>query len=193
MDRGTERIRLWDPALRVCHWALAAAVAAGWVLGKWGPGIMTWHFYVGYLVAGLLAFRLTWGLAGPRSARFGSFLRGPREVAAYAATLPRRQPSRWRGHNPLGGWASALLLALLAAQVGTGLVADADDYLNRGPFAGAVSRQTALAAAGWHVTLSRVVLAMVALHLAAIAFYAVWKRENLVRPMLDGWKIVRRD
>jgi cytochrome b len=188
-----ERVRLWDPALRVFHWALAAAVVTGWVLGRWGPGIMTWHFYAGYAVAGLLAFRLVWGLVGPRSARFASFLRGPRAVAAYAADLPRREPSRWLGHNPLGGWASALLLALLAAQVGTGLIADADDYLNRGPFAGDVARQTALAAAGWHVALSKAVLAMVALHLAAIAFYAVWKRENLVRPMLDGWKTVRRD
>lgn len=187
------RVRLWDPALRLFHWSLAASVIGGWLLGEFGPAIMTLHFYAGYAVAALLAFRLVWGLVGPRPARFAQFLRGPAAVAAYVRTLPERRPSLWAGHNPLGGWASAALLLLLAAQVATGLAADADDYLNAGPLASWVGAPLNLTAAAWHAVLSTLVLAAALLHVAAIAFYAVWKRENLVRPMIDGWKAVRDD
>jgi cytochrome b len=188
----TERVKLWDPVVRVLHWALAAAVATGWILGEFGPSIMTLHFWAGYAVLGLIALRLVWGVIGPRPARFATFLRGPGPVAAYARDVGERRPSYWRGHNPLGGWAVAALLIALAAQAGTGLFADADDYLNVGPLAGWIEPRARLTAAAWHALLSTIVLALVILHVAAIVFYAVWKRENLVRPMIDGWKRVRK-
>jgi cytochrome b len=191
-DAQTERLRIWDPGVRLFHWALAACVTAGWLLGEFGPAIMTWHFYVGYAVLALIACRLIWGLIGPREARFSAFLRGPGAVASYAATMGERRPSYWRGHNPLGGWAVAAMLLLLAVQAGTGLFADADDYLNVGPLAGWIEPRARLTAAAWHALLSKAVLGIVVLHVAAIAFYAIWKRENLVRPMIDGWKRVRK-
>jgi cytochrome b len=189
----TARVRLWDPGVRLFHWALTAAFATSWLLGEFGPAIMTWHFWSGYVIAGLLAFRLVWGLAGPRPARFASFLYGPRRVARYAAGVWRRQPSRWPGHNPLGGWAVAAMLVLLAAQVATGLVADPEDYINVGPLAGYVSIETSRTALAWHHRLSSILLGLVALHVAAIVFYRVWKREDLIGPMIHGRKRVRRD
>jgi cytochrome b len=184
------RVRVWDPALRIFHWALAAAFAASWILGEYGPDVMTLHFWSGYLVAGLLAFRLVWGVVGPAPARFATFVRRPAVVAAYLRTVMRRAPSGWPGHNPLGGWSVAALLAVLGAQVATGLVSDPDDFINVGPFAGDVPRWLSRAAVGWHEALSAAALALVALHVAAIAFYRVWKREDLVRPMIDGDKLV---
>jgi cytochrome b len=189
---ATERVRVWDPGVRLFHWALAACVTAGWLLGEFGPAIMTWHFYLGYAVLALLGFRLVWGFVGPPEARFTRFLRGPGTVARYLRTMGERRPSLWRGHNPLGGWSVAAILLLLAAQAGTGLFADADDYLNVGPLAGWIAPHARLTAAAWHSLLSNAVLGVVLVHLAAIAFYAVWKRENLVRPMIDGWKRVRK-
>ncbi len=186
-------IRLWDPALRAFHWALAFFVTASWILGEWGPSIMTLHFWSGYAILALLGFRLLWGLVGPRPARFASFLRKPRAVAAYAATLPRRRRSAWNGHNPMGGWWIAAILLLLALQAATGLVADPEDFINAGPLADEVSSATSRWATGWHHRLSTAILWLVVLHLAAVAFYRVWKREDLVRPMLHGRKRVRRD
>jgi len=193
-DAGqTREARVWDVGVRLFHWLLVAFVSASWLLGQFGPAIMTLHFQSGYVIIGLLAFRLIWGLAGPRPARFASFLAGPRAVWAYARTLPRRAPSFWPGHNPLGGWAVAAMLLLLAAQVATGLFADPEDFINQGPLAASVEPATRHWASAWHARLANALLALVILHVAAIAFYRFWKREDLVRPMLTGRKTVRRD
>ena len=185
-------IRLWDLGTRVFHWALTLFFAVSFLLGEFGPAIMTWHFWSGYAIAGLLAFRMLWGLVGPRPARFSDFLRPPSEAWAYVKHVWRREPSLWPGHNPLGGyWITAVLL-LLIAQISTGLIADPEDYINVGPFADMVSDSMSRWALAQHHRLSSVLLAMVVLHIAAIVFYAVWKRENLVRPMIHGRKRVRQ-
>ncbi|MBT2129525.1 cytochrome b/b6 domain-containing protein [Aliiroseovarius lamellibrachiae] len=191
LPEGVSRVRIWDPALRVFHWALAAAVIVTWGLGKFGPAIMTLHMYLGYAVIGLLAFRLIWGGVGPNPARFSHFLFGPKKTLAYAATLPKRRPSYWPGHNPIGALSVFGLLAILGAQVATGLISDPDDFLNVGPLAKYVSFETARLANGWHHRLSLVVLLLVGLHIAAILYYRFWKREDLVTPMITGQKAVR--
>lgn len=187
----TEVVRLWDPALRVFHWLLAALVCVSLLTGLFGPAIMTVHFWSGYGIALLLVFRVLWGFFGPEAARFRSFLRGPVSVLRYAATLARREPSHWPGHNPLGGWAVVALLALLAGKVATGLISDPDDFVNVGPLAGMVGSDTAYRATGWHASLTNLLIGLVGLHVAAVAFYARWKREDLVTPMLWGRKRVR--
>jgi len=188
---GSREVRLWDRGTRAFHWALVVAVGTAWGLGEFGPAIMTWHFWAGYAVCGLLAFRLIWGLVGPRPARFASFLRGPRAVAADAARLPERRPSRWPGHSPLGGWSVVALLSVLAAQVATGLLSDPEDYINVGPLADQVSIETARTANAWHHRLSTALLWLVILHVAVVLFYLLWKRENLVAPMIHGRKRIR--
>lgn len=183
----TERnTQIWDPALRAFHWALALAVGAGWLLGEFGPLDMTWHFWAGYAVAGLIGFRLVWGVIGPRTARFASFLRGPGAVAAYVRSLPLRKASHEPGHNPLGGWSIMAMLAVLAAQVGTGLILDPEDFINAGPLAEQVSAEWNRWALGMHHTLGVVLLGLVVLHVAAILFYRFWKNEDLVTPMITG-------
>ncbi|MGP3697564.1 cytochrome b/b6 domain-containing protein [Rhodobacter sp. NSM] len=187
-----ETVRIWDPLLRIFHWALAAAVVLAWGLGKFGPDIMTLHFFAGYAVLGLLAFRLLWALVGPRPARFTSFVYRPTEIAAYVAEAWRPKPSYWRGHNPLGGLFIVAFLVVLVLQVLTGLVADPDDFVNVGPLASSVPSWVAGKAPGWHEFLGDLTLGLVALHLSAIAFYRIWKHEDLIRPMLTGLKTVRR-
>ncbi|RDD68526.1 cytochrome b/b6 domain-containing protein [Paracoccus versutus] len=189
---ATHVVRLWDLPLRIFHWALAVCVAGAWGLGKFGPDVMTLHFLFGYAVIGLLAFRLLWGFVGPRPARFRSCLHGPGAVLAYLRQLPARQPSFWPGHNPLGGLFVILLLAVLAVQVAAGLVANPQDYVNTGPLAGAVSARISRLGLALHDLLGKLVLPMVLLHVAAVLFYRLWKRENLIRPMITGWKRIRR-
>lgn len=193
LPEGVERARIWDPALRLFHWALAICVVTAWGLGQFGPSIMTLHFYAGYAVIALLLFRLIWGLVGPATARFAHFLYGPKTTLGYLRHAGQRAPSYWPGHNPVGALSVFALLTVLIAQVGTGLFSDPDDYVNIGPLADMVSSQTAQEANRWHYRISRLVLVLVGLHLGAIAFYRLWKREDLVRPMITGWKLVRRD
>lgn len=187
-----ETVRLWDPLLRVFHWALTLCVVGSWITGKFGPDIMTLHFYLGYAVLGLLAFRVVWGFVGPEHARFASFAYGPGAVARYVRGMFARAPSYWRGHNPLGAVFVFVLLGVLAVQATMGLFADPEDYLNVGPLAGLVGIDTARTALGWHHTLAPVILLLVGLHVAAIVFYKRWKHEDLIRPMVTGEKTVRR-
>ncbi|WP_374303018.1 cytochrome b/b6 domain-containing protein [Paracoccus sp. (in: a-proteobacteria)] len=192
MGPGTRRERIWDPALRAFHWALAALVVTNWLLGKFGPSDMTLHFWLGYAIIALLLFRLVWGLVGPAPARFARFLQGPRAVLAYAREMIRPQPSNWPGHSPVGALAVVAMLAVLVLQVTTGLFADPDDYVNVGPLASQVSSATSRDALRWHNRGADLILILVILHWAAILFYRLWKREDLVRPMITGWKWVRR-
>ncbi len=188
-----EKVRIWDPLIRVFHWSLVVFFAASWILGEFGPAIMTLHFYSGFVICGLLAFRLIWGLVGPRPARFASFLAGPVAVARYAiAHVGNREPSLWPGHNPLGGWSVIVMLVLLVVQVVTGLIADPEDYINVGPLAYLVTIEVSRTATAVHATNAYLLLAMVVLHVTVIIYYRVWKREDLIGPMIHGWKRIRR-
>ena len=187
------RVRIWDPALRIYHWALAVRVILNWCLGKFDPANMWLHFWCGYAIGALLVFRLVWGLVGPPSARFSGFIAGPRRILGYGRGIFRREPSYWPGHNPLGALSVVAMLALLAMQVGAGLISDPDDFVNVGPLADRVSGATSSAAVGWHHVGADLILILVILHVGMIAYYRIWKREDLVRPMITGWKMVRRD
>ncbi|MBU3029605.1 cytochrome b/b6 domain-containing protein [Paracoccus marinaquae] len=186
------RVRVWDPALRVFHWLLAALVILNWLLGQFGPDIMTLHFLTGFAILALLVFRVIWGFVGPEPARFASFIRGPRAILDYLRHLGSRQPSNWPGHNPLGALSVVAMLLALFFQVGTGLISDPDDFINVGPLADQVARSTARKAVGWHSLGSNIILLLVLLHIGVILFYRYWKNEDLVRPMITGWKWVRQ-
>ncbi|KGJ11507.1 cytochrome B [Paracoccus versutus] len=193
MKGPVREVRLWDPLLRAFHWLLAFFVIAAWGLGQFGPARMTLHFWCGYVVAGLLVFRLVWGFVGPAPARFSHFVRGPEAVAGYMRGLMLREPSYWPGHNPMGALSVIAMLAVLAAQVSSGLISDPDDYINVGPLASYVSGATRSKAVGWHNLGANLILVLVLLHVAVILFYRYWKREDLVRPMITGRKQVRED
>ncbi|MFD1883221.1 cytochrome b/b6 domain-containing protein [Paracoccus pacificus] len=191
-DQGTQTVRVWDPLLRIFHWTLATLVIANWLLGQYGPNSMKLHFWLGYTILALLVFRVIWGFVGPPEARFAHFLRGPGAVGGYLRHFFRREPSYWSGHNPLGALSVIAMLAVLAFQVGTGLISDPEDYINVGPLADMVSRATSKKAVGLHHLGGTLVLILVLLHIGIILFYRIWKREDLIRPMITGWKQVRR-
>ncbi|MCI2394426.1 cytochrome b/b6 domain-containing protein [Aliiroseovarius sediminis] len=193
MQYSSQKKRIWDPLTRVFHWSLVVVVVTGWYLGRFGPTVMSLHYYMGYAVAGLLVVRLFWGIWGPKPVRFWSFIYGPRTTWNYIKNITKRTPSHWPGHNPVGALSVFAILAVLAAQIGTGLIADPDDFVNVGPLASWVEFDTARWAAGTHRLLSKILLALVVLHVGAILYYRFWKREDLVRPMITGWKEVRKD
>ncbi|WP_417808926.1 cytochrome b/b6 domain-containing protein [Thioclava sp.] len=189
----TRTVKVWDPVVRSFHWLLVLAFAGSWGLGEWGPNQMTWHFYFGYFIAGLVGVRLIWGFVGTRTARFSSFLFGPGKVVAYLRHLPSREPSNWIGHNPMGGWSVFIILGLLIAQIATGLMSDPKDYINVGPLAQYVPGSISDLSVKLHSIISKLLLIVVGVHISAILFYKRWKGENLVGPMITGKKVVEED
>ena len=185
---ATNPVRVWDLPTRAFHWLLAAAVVGLVISGKIGGGAMVWHFRLGLLVMGLLLFRLLWGLVGGHWSRFVRFAYGPGALLRYLRGQSRPDEHHEVGHSPLGALSVFALLALLAVQVGTGLVAD-DEISNVGPLNRYVSGATAASATAWHKDYGQAVLiVLVLLHVAAIVFYRVRKGRNLVGPMITGDK-----
>ena len=178
----TRKILIWDLPTRLFHWLLVLSIVALVVTGKAGGSWMEWHGRLGLLVLGLLVFRLLWGVMGSTYARFAGFFPTPAKVAAYLR-------GQWHapGHNPLGACSVLALLAVPLFQVLTGLVAN-DDIAFVGPLYDLVGRDLSNLATRWHLLAVNVLLALVALHVAAILFYAHIKKDNLVKPMVRGWK-----
>lgn len=179
-------VRVWDLPTRLFHWALAACVIGLVITANIGGNWMNWHFRLGYTVCSLLLFRLIWGFVGGHWSRFGSFLYGPTTVLAYLRGQAR--PDHRVGHNPLGMFSVFGLLLILGLQVGTGLISD-DEIAFAGPLVRLVSGETAGDATAYHTGLGKfIVIALVVLHLLAIVFYKLVKKDNLVRPMIIGDK-----
>lgn len=139
------------------------------------------HQWVGYTVIVLVLFRICWGVVGSRHSRFRDFLRGPRTVLTYIRGRMVPGP----GHNPLGGWSVMVLLALLLVQAGSGLF-NSDRILFNGPFYYAVSSDTRGFLGVVHEWAFDALVAMVVLHVLAIAWYQFRRREKLVQAMLKG-------
>ena len=178
--------RVWDLPTRVFHWSLALCVICLFITGKIGGDAMLWHSRLGYAVGTLLLFRVTWGLVGGHWSRFRSFIYSPRAVVAYLRGTAGKDASV--GHSPLGAGSVFALLGFLLAQVATGLFSD-DRADFTGPLNVLVSNQTAKVLTAYHKEFGEVILiGLVVLHLAAVAFYQLRKKQNLVGPMWHGDK-----
>jgi cytochrome b len=177
------KIRVWDLPTRLFHWALVVAVVGLIVTGNVGGSWMTWHMRLGYTVFALVLFRLFWGFWGGHWSRFAQFVPTPARLLAY---LQQGSPSRSVGHNPLGALSVVALLTALLAQVGTGLFSD-DEIAFAGPLTTLVSSETVSLASWYHADVGKLLLlGLVALHLLAIAYHKLFKKENLIAPMLTG-------
>ncbi len=181
-------VRVWDLPTRVFHWLLALCVVTSVVSAKIGGNALVWHFRSGYVVFTLLAFRALWGLAGGHWSRFGNFAYAPATLLRYLCGRSHANEHHEVGHNPLGALSVFGFLALLAAQVGTGLFAD-DEIASSGPLIKFVSGATSLTLTRWHKGFGQwLIFALVMLHVGAILYYELKKRRGLVRAMLTGDK-----
>lgn len=190
---GLTQVRVWDLPTRIFHWALAVCVIASIVTGLSGGNALVWHLRLGYVVFALLAFRLLWGVVGGHWSRFASFIYAPATVVRYLRGERRTGEHVDVGHTPLGAFSVFALLALLAAQVATGLFAD-DEIATTGPLNKFVSGATGLALTRWHRLSGQwLIVTLIVLHVAAIVFYLVRKKHDLVRPMILGDKVLAAD
>ena len=191
MAGGIRRTKLWDLPVRLVHWSFVALLPALWWTGE--EGEIDLHRTLGLIMLGLVVFRVLWGLYGSSTARFASFVKGPRAVLAYVRGLRGGEHRAVAGHNAAGGWSVVILLSLLAAQVSVGLFAQDVDGIASGPLNYMVSYETGDALRGVHGLLFNLILLFAIVHIAAIIFYTFVKKDPLVPPMVSGSRDLPED
>lgn len=175
VEAAARRTLVWDAPVRVFHWLLAGSFAVAWITSE-GERWQLVHVTAGYTMAGLVAFRILWGLAGTRHARFADFVRGPRAVLGYLQSLLRRRPEHHAGHNPAGGLAILALLALSLLTAGAG-------WATYKEIGGDLFEEV-------HEVLANTLMLLVVVHIVAVLVSSRLHHENLVAAMVHGRKPV---
>lgn len=166
-------ILVWDAPLRIFHWLMVLCFAGAYLTAE-SESLRLVHVTLGYTMAGLVGFRLVWGVVGPRHARFSNFVRGPAAVIGYLRALISGHPQRYVGHNPAGALAIIALLGITLLLVASG-------WANYNDIDGDWSEEL-------HEGVANAMLALVAIHVAAVLASSWLHRENLVGAMLHGRK-----
>jgi cytochrome b len=180
-------MKVWDLPVRLFHWSIVVLVLAAWLSQEFDR--MNLHMWIGYTILTLVLFRVVWGIIGSDTARFRRFLRSPVAAFRHLAHIRRREPDLEIGHNAAGGWMVLVMLALLGVQAGTGLFSN-DDANTEGPLMHLVGKGRSDWLSHIHSLNFTFIEIVIVLHVLAIVTYAVLKRQNLVRPMLTGTKIM---
>ena len=184
MAVGLRRTALWDLPVRLVHWSFVALIPALWWTAEYGK--IDLHKKFGLIMLGLVVFRILWGFIGSDSARFDNFFRSPAVVVTYLRGLRSGGYVPSTGHNPLGGWSVIAMLGLLVAQVAIGLFTQDVDGIESGPLNFLVSYDTAEALRELHGVGFNLILLFVTIHIAAIVYYTVVKKDRIVPPMITG-------
>ena len=177
-------VRVWDPLVRVFHWTLVLSFAIAWVSAD---EFDTLHFWAGYTIAALVAFRVVWGIIGTRHARFTDFIYRFSTIKSYLIDLAALRPKHYVGHNPAGGLMVVILLLSLGLLTFTGMASVAIDGI--GPLAGTwVESISGHWMEDLHEAVANLVLAFVLFHIAGVLVSSLVHGENLVRAMINGKK-----
>ena len=180
-------VKVWDPLVRIFHWSLVSAFFIAYFTED---DFMDLHVYAGYLIGGLIVFRLVWGFVGEGHARFTDFVQQPREVWAYVKSILTRHPRRYLGHNPAGGaMVIALLISLVMTTVSGLAIYGADE--SAGPLAASLAGTSDF----WtdvleemHEFFANATLALVFFHVMGVLMASFHHKENLVKSMVNGMK-----
>lgn len=189
-EAHTVKTRIWDLPTRLFHIALAICVLGLVITGDNGELAMAVHFYLGYTVLTLVFFRVIWGIVGGHWSRFSTFIYSPSSLLAYVRNFnhPDAKPSV--GHNPLGAISVFVFLVVLLLQGLSGLMSD-DDVSISGPWTALVPNAWVEFATEYHTEIGfPLILVLVGVHIAAVLYHLHAKKQNLIRPMIDGDKLV---
>jgi cytochrome b len=174
--------RVVDAPTRMFHWLFALCFLGAYVSAE-SEQWRALHVTLGYSLAGLLAFRLLYGLFGPRQAGLGMLLRKLSGAPAWLRTARQglQQKSRagvnWRqGQNLLMALAIVAMLVLVVPLTLSGYAT----YNDWGDFLGGDWVEEV------HGFFGEFFLAMVLGHLALILGLSLLRRKNQALPMLTG-------
>lgn len=184
---STQPIKVWDPLLRIFHWSLVSLFLFAFITED---DFLDLHVIAGYLIIGLIVFRLIWGVIGPRHARFSNFVKSPSQVKSYLKDVLLFRAKRYLGHNPAGGAMVIALLVSITMTVFFGMLTYGAMEFS-GPLAGMVSGVSDTLAEGFeevHEFFANFTLFLVGLHVIGVVVASLQHRENLVQSMIDGYK-----
>ncbi|UVJ46687.1 cytochrome b/b6 domain-containing protein [Pseudomonas sp. LS1212] len=167
-----EKVRLWDPVVRLCHWSLVIAFVGDYFLNEEGDG---WHRWLGYYAVLIVLVRLAWGFVGPQSARWSDFWPTPTRVKGHLSALFSGEDHHRMGHSPLGALVMILMLCLMLGLGISGFLMEEVDYF----WGEDLPRDI-------HEFMADSLLVLVCVHLAAALFESLRLRENLPLSMLSG-------
>lgn len=197
----TKKVKVWDGATRLFHWALVLFIGLSYLTGEFGgfdftmPGSgkmvpnLDIHMWSGLTILALVLFRVMWGFIGSDTARFSDFVSGPGAMIDYLKNLMKRSAKFVAGHNPVGGVVVIVMLVLLLIQAGTGLFAKEDDFFgNSGPLNSLVSEDTAKILTSRHKQVWGYIELLVIIHIAANILYWLVLKQNLIIAMFTGKK-----
>lgn len=182
-----QRILIWDLPTRLFHWTLALCFAGAWLTTESDQWLSV-HVFLGYLMLGLVGFRVIWGLAGTHYARFSSFWFGPKEALAYLRQVVSGKAARHIGHNPTGSLAIYLLLLLTLVVGITGFFTLGGEE-QQGVVAAWMGIVQGRFFKKLHEFSADLMLLLVLGHLAGVVVESLLHKENLARAMLTGTKL----
>lgn len=187
-NKNSHKSEIWDVYIRIFHWLLTILVLTSFVSIKYFDSLYV-HFISGYCIVGLLVFRLAWGLFGTETARFKNFIKRPSVMIKYVKSLanPKDYKSSY-GHSPIAAVSVVAMLLILIFQVVSGLFFFDDETFLEGPLALYGSDLMLDNAKLYHPIGANLILIIIWVHLLAIAVYYVFFKENLVSPMITGWR-----
>ena len=179
------KVRVWDIPVRLFHWVLASCFIIAWL--TLDNRYLDIHVFVGYLMGGLILFRILWGFIGGHYVCFHDFSFSWSEVIGYLKGVLNKCPSRFLGHNPAGSWAIYILLGLGLSITITGLLAFGGEE-RQGPLAGLLNYPQGRFVHELHEWLAWLMMGMVIIHLIGVLVESLLHQENLVTAMLTGFK-----
>ncbi|MFQ3249932.1 MAG: cytochrome b [Glaciecola sp.] len=182
-----QQVYIWDFPTRIFHWLLVIAICSQYLTAELLDDAMTWHFYGGYFILGLLIFRVLWGVFGAYYARFSQFVVSPRKVWNYARLFNSSAYQPVVGHNPLGAYSVLFIMTILFTQAISGLFIT-DDIFHDGPYYSVLSEETRQIMNWVHHQGFIAVWLFLALHISAMLVYKFAKHQNLVKSMITGYK-----
>jgi cytochrome b len=180
------KVKVWDIPVRLFHWVLTSCFVIAWL--TLDNRYLDIHIFVGYLMGGLILFRILWGFFGGPYACFHDFTFSWSEVKKYLIEVLNKKPPHFLGHNPAGSWAIYILLGLGLLISITGLITFGGEE-QQGPLAGLLNYPQGRIAHELHEWFAWLMLGMVVIHLLGVLVESLLHKENLVTAMITGLKL----
>lgn len=184
-----KRVLIWDLPTRLFHWLLVVALAGAWYTSDADRDLRDIHVYFGYFILFLLTFRIVWGFVGTKYSRFSEFFPTQSKIKRYLRAVNSESGVEPAGHNPLGAMMIFVMLVIILLQAVSGLFIS-DDIFTSGPYYGAVSDEIGKIMSFIHGNLFDLILIAVFVHIAAVLYYVVVKKLNILLPMINGQKTI---
>ena len=186
-EHSSITIKVWDLPVRIFHWSLVVLFITAYVTNSLGSDYFIYHLWSGYALIVLVIFRIVWGVVGTYHARFTHFLKNPITTAQYALSLFKKKEKYYLGHNPLGAVMVVILLIATLVQAITGLFTN-DEIFNVGPLYAYIDDELSLQLTSLHRQLFYWILGAISLHILAVIFHVLFKRDNIIKAMFTGKK-----